>query len=101
MTALARTGDGLFAAVQAAHGEAGSSRRAAERSGQAALLGVREASITHPAISADDHLVDEAAHVVGGTEFMAESEIERHCHDARILRIGDSPDRIISEWAAR
>jgi acyl-CoA dehydrogenase len=53
------------------------------------------------AVEACSFVVDAAVQLHGGMGYMAESEVERHYRDARILGIGGGASEVLAELAAR
>lgn len=63
---------------------------------------VAEAALAkNTAVAAAEYVVNEAVQLHGGAGYMADSEVERHYRDARILGIGGGATEILTELAAR
>lgn len=75
-------------------------RDVAMRHVQGEMIGLQAVLAKQTAVDACMYVVDRAVQLHGGTGYMADSEVERHYRDARVLGIGGGATEVMSDLAA-
>lgn len=76
-------------------------RHTAQRVATGERLVTEVAMAKNTAVSACDHVVDQAVQLHGGFGYLRDAEVERHYRDARILGIGGGTTEIMNEIIAK